>query len=164
MIYNKMNKIFSLILCCLFIHSAKSEILFSQKFLHLYEIQNDNFNSKDTSGPRLYFDFGDAYDNGLLNLEDFKKLDSLKVIIGISDNPQPNKYRVLSYKFTYIGKGTNGPKIAIISSSNLKHIRSLLDILQDGDFIQFADIQVKDASGREVSIDNFGAKITVPKK
>jgi len=54
---------------------------------------------------------------------------------------------------------TGGPKIVIVNSASLESIRSILDMLVVGDFIQFSDITIVGSAEEMMLRDNFSGII-----
>ena len=69
------------------------------------------------------------------------------------------KYDVLSYRFTCIGRRTNGPKIQIVNGSSLAPISSFLKMLGRGDLIQFDQIKVIGPDKVPKFLDNVGGTV-----
>ena len=69
------------------------------------------------------------------------------------------KYDVLSYRFTCIGRRTNGPKIQIVNGSSLAPISSFLKMLGRGDLIQFDQIKVIGPDKVPKFLDNVGGSV-----
>ena len=69
------------------------------------------------------------------------------------------KYDVLSYRFTCIGRRTNGPKIQIVNGSSLAPISSFLKMLGRGDLIQFDQIKVIGPDKVPKFLDNVGGPL-----
>jgi hypothetical protein len=56
-------------------------------------------------------------------------------------------FKVINYRFTCIGRRTNGPNVISFAGDSLAPIQSLVNMLGDGDLIQFDKIKVKGANG-----------------
>ncbi len=69
------------------------------------------------------------------------------------------KYDVLSYRFTCIGRRTNGPKIQVVNGSSLAPISSFLKMLGRGDLIQFDQIKVIGPDKVPKFLDNVGGPL-----
>ena len=69
------------------------------------------------------------------------------------------KYDVLSYRFTCIGRRTNGPKIQVVNGSSLAPISSFLKMLGRGDLIQFDQIKVIGPDKVPKFLDNVGGTV-----
>ena len=69
------------------------------------------------------------------------------------------KYDVLSYRFTCIGRRTNGPKIQVVNGSSLAPISSFLKMLGPGDLIQFDQIKVIGPDKVPKFLDNVGGSV-----
>lgn len=69
------------------------------------------------------------------------------------------KYDVLSYRFTCIGRRTNGPKIQVVNGSSLAPIASFLKMLGPGDLIQFDQIKVIGPDKVPKFLDNVGGSV-----
>ena len=69
------------------------------------------------------------------------------------------KYDVLSYRFTCIGRRTNGPKIQVVNGSSLAPISSFLKMLGRGDLIQFDQIKVIGPDKVPKFLDNVGGSV-----
>ncbi len=159
-----MKKIMTLTSLSLFLLFTNSGNLYSQQISDSNESLNGDSTKKIQIASKPFLDFGDAYKNGIFNFEEFKKLDSLKVSMAHSDKNASNSFQVMSYKFMFLGKNTGGPKFIVMGSSSLKVLKSYLEILEEGDLLQFSDVQVKNSRGEIVQIDNFSAKISGLKK
>lgn len=69
------------------------------------------------------------------------------------------KYDVLSYRFTCIGRRTNGPKIQVVNGSSLAPIAAFLKMLGPGDLIQFDQIKVIGPDKTPKFLDNVGGSV-----
>ncbi|MFM7639767.1 MAG: gliding motility protein GldM [Bacteroidota bacterium] len=69
------------------------------------------------------------------------------------------KYDVLSYRFTCIGRRTNGPKIQVVNGSSLEPIAAYLKMLGPGDLIQFDQIKVIGPDKTPKFLDNVGGSV-----
>lgn len=69
------------------------------------------------------------------------------------------KYDVLSYRFTCIGRRTNGPKIQVVNGSSLAPIAAYLKMLGPGDLIQFDQIKVIGPDKTPKFLDNVGGSV-----
>ncbi|MEY4465661.1 MAG: hypothetical protein RLZZ465_1291 [Bacteroidota bacterium] len=69
------------------------------------------------------------------------------------------KYDVLSYRFTCIGRRTNGPKIQVVNGSSLAPIAAFLKMLGPGDLIQFDQIKVVGPDRVPKFLDNVGGSV-----
>jgi len=69
------------------------------------------------------------------------------------------KYDVLSYRFTCIGRRTNGPKIQVVNGSSLSPIAAYLKMLGPGDLIQFDQIKVVGPDRVPKFLDNVGGSV-----
>lgn len=69
------------------------------------------------------------------------------------------KYDVLSYRFTCIGRRTNGPKIQACTGSSLSPIMSYLKMLGPGDLVQFDQIKVIGPDKTPKFLDNVGGSV-----
>jgi len=69
------------------------------------------------------------------------------------------KYNVLSYRFTCIGRRTNGPKIQVVNGSSLSPIAAYLKMLGPGDLIQFDQIKVVGPDRVPKFLDNVGGSV-----
>ena len=69
------------------------------------------------------------------------------------------KYDVLSYRFTCIGRRTNGPKIMTANSASLSPIQTYLKMLGPGDLIQFDQIKVIGPDKTPKFLDNVGGAV-----
>jgi gliding motility-associated protein GldM len=69
------------------------------------------------------------------------------------------KYDVLSYRFTCIGRRTNGPKIQVVNGSSLAPISAFLKMLGPGDLIQFDQIKVVGPDRVPKFLDNVGGSV-----
>ena len=69
------------------------------------------------------------------------------------------KYDVLSYRFTCIGRRTNGPKIQAVNGSSLAPIAAYLKMLGPGDLIQFDQIKVIGPDKVPKFLDNVGGSV-----
>jgi hypothetical protein len=69
------------------------------------------------------------------------------------------KYDVLSYRFTCIGRRTNGPKIQVVNGSSLAPISAFLKMLGPGDLIQFDQIKVIGPDRVPKFLDNVGGSV-----
>jgi gliding motility-associated protein GldM len=69
------------------------------------------------------------------------------------------KYDVLSYRFTCIGRRTNGPKIQVVNGSSLAPIGAFLKMLGPGDLIQFDQIKVIGPDKVPKFLDNVGGSV-----
>jgi gliding motility-associated protein GldM len=69
------------------------------------------------------------------------------------------KYDVLSYRFTCIGRRTNGPKIQVVNGSSLAPIAAYLKMLGPGDLIQFDQIKVIGPDRVPKFLDNVGGSV-----
>lgn len=69
------------------------------------------------------------------------------------------KYDVLSYRFTCIGRRTNGPKILTVNGPSLAPIKNFLKILGPGDLIQFDQIKVIGPDKTPKFLDNVGGSV-----
>ncbi|MFM8995271.1 MAG: GldM family protein, partial [Bacteroidota bacterium] len=69
------------------------------------------------------------------------------------------KYDVLSYRFTCIGRRTNGPKIQVVNGSSLEPIAAFLKMLGPGDLIQFDQIKVIGPDKTPKFLDNVGGSV-----
>lgn len=69
------------------------------------------------------------------------------------------KYDVLSYRFTCIGRRTNGPKIQVVNGSSLAPIATFLKMLGPGDLIQFDQIKVVGPDRVPKFLDNVGGSV-----
>lgn len=69
------------------------------------------------------------------------------------------KYDVLSYRFTCIGRRTNGPKIMTANGASLTPIQAYLKMLGPGDLIQFDQIKVIGPDKTPKFLDNVGGAV-----
>ena len=69
------------------------------------------------------------------------------------------KYDVLSYRFTCIGRRTNGPKIMTANGASLAPISTFLKMLGPGDLIQFDQIKVIGPDKTPKFLDNVGGAV-----
>lgn len=69
------------------------------------------------------------------------------------------KYDVLSYRFTCIGRRTNGPKIMTANGASLSPIQTYLKMLGPGDLIQFDQIKVIGPDKTPKFLDNVGGAV-----
>ncbi|MDA0783150.1 MAG: gliding motility protein GldM [Bacteroidetes bacterium] len=69
------------------------------------------------------------------------------------------KYVVLSYRFTCIGRRTNGPKIMTANGASLRPIQAYLKILGPGDLIQFDQIKAIGPDKTPKFLDNVGGAV-----
>jgi hypothetical protein len=69
------------------------------------------------------------------------------------------KYDVLSYRFTCIGRRTNGPKIMTANGASLSPISAFLKMLGPGDLIQFDQIKVIGPDKTPKFLDNVGGAV-----
>ena len=69
------------------------------------------------------------------------------------------KYDVLSYRFTCIGRRTNGPKILTVNGASLAPIQNYLKMLGPGDLIQFDQIKVIGPDKVSKFLDNVGGSV-----
>lgn len=69
------------------------------------------------------------------------------------------KYDVLSYRFTCIGRRTNGPKIMTANGASLAPISTFLKMLGPGDLIQFDQIKVIGPDKTPKFLDNVGGSV-----
>jgi gliding motility-associated protein GldM len=69
------------------------------------------------------------------------------------------KYEVLSYRFTCIGRRTNGPKTQVVNGSSLTPIAAFLKMLGPGDLIQFDQIKVVGPDRVPKFLDNVGGSV-----
>jgi len=69
------------------------------------------------------------------------------------------KYDVLSYRFTCIGRRTNGPKIMTANGSSLIPIQAYLKMLGPGDLIQFDQIKAIGPDKTPKFLDNVGGAV-----
>jgi gliding motility-associated protein GldM len=69
------------------------------------------------------------------------------------------KYDVLSYRFTCIGRRTNGPKSVVVNGSSLSAIAAYLKMLGPGDLIQFDQIKVIGPDKVPKFLDNVGGSV-----
>ena len=69
------------------------------------------------------------------------------------------KYDVLSYRFTCIGRRTNGPKIILVNGSSLSQIQALLKLLGPGDLIQFDNIKAIGPDKTARSLENVAGAV-----
>jgi len=69
------------------------------------------------------------------------------------------RFQVLSYKFTALGRRTGGPKTVNGSSASLEPIKSVLNMLGSGDFVQFSDVRAVGPDKVPVLLENAGAQI-----
>ena len=69
------------------------------------------------------------------------------------------KYDVLSYRFTCIGRRTNGPKIISVNGSSLSQIQALLKLLGPGDLIQFDNIKAIGPDKTARSLENVAGAV-----
>ena len=69
------------------------------------------------------------------------------------------KYDVLSYRFTCIGRRTNGPKIMTANGASLTPIQAYLKMLGPGDLIQFDQIKAIGPDKTPKFLDNVGGAV-----
>ena len=69
------------------------------------------------------------------------------------------KYDVLSYRFTCIGRRTNGPKIMTANGASLTPIQAYLKMLGPGDLIQFDQIKAIGPDKTPKFWDNVGGAV-----
>ena len=51
------------------------------------------------------------------------------------------KYNIVGYRFTCVGRRTNGPKVANVTGASLEPIKGYLSRLGSGDVVQFDQIR-----------------------
>jgi len=65
----------------------------------------------------------------------------------------------LSYRFTCIGRRTNGPKLIAVNGASLSPIQALLKMLGPGDLIQFDQIKAIGPDKTPKFLDNVGGAV-----
>lgn len=110
--------------------------------------------------PIPNLDLGKAHKSGgTCDLMELKKLKRLNV--KIENLPRTDlSYKVLSYKFTVLGRKTSGPKTFQANSASLEPIKDYLKMLGPGDFIQFSDISIIGPGNKVLLLQNFGSMIS----
>jgi hypothetical protein len=112
---------------------------------------------KNVPRPVLYLGRALNFDS-TINLTELKKIRELIVELPNFTRTDLN-YKVVSYKFLVVGMNTGGPKIVTVNSASLESIRSILDMLVVGDFIQFSDITIVGSAEEMMLRDNFSGII-----
>ena len=122
--------------------------------LTIYEKKGDentfcgvrNYDVKKLNSPRLNLDIHQASAKNYCDLAALKNSEFLKVEYN-NNWLDDDFFKIINYRFTCIGKRTNGPNVISFAGDSLAPIQSLINMLGDGDLIQFDQIKVKGANG-----------------
>jgi hypothetical protein len=122
--------------------------------LTIYEKKGDentfcgvrNYDVKKLNLPRLKLRKHQASAKNYCDLAALKNSEFLKVEYN-NNWLGDDFFKVINYRFTCIGRRTNGPNVISFAGDSLAPIQSLVNMLGDGDLIQFDKIKVKGANG-----------------
>lgn len=108
--------------------------------------------------PRPYFKAGSVGFAGPISLSSMKvqstavaQLDNF-IYDGV-------KYNIVGYRFTCVGRRTNGPKVVNVDGASLEPIKPLLARLGSGDVIQFDQIRAVGPDKQVKFLDNAGGTL-----
>ena len=105
-----------------------------------------NYDVKKLNLPRLKLRKHQASAKNYCDLAALKNSEFLKVEYN-NNWLGDDFFKVINYRFTCIGRRTNGPNVISFAGDSLAPIQSLVNMLGDGDLIQFDKIKVKGANG-----------------
>jgi hypothetical protein len=122
--------------------------------LTIYEKKGDentfcgvrNYDVKKLNLPRLKLRKHQASAKNYCDLAALKNSEFLKVEYN-NNWLGDDFFKVINYRFTCIGRRTNGPNVISFAGDSLAPIQSLVNMLGDGDLIHFDKIKVKGANG-----------------
>lgn len=117
-------------------------------------IKKQSFNVKKY--PRPHIKFNNLNNTNNITLTDLKNQDYLEIDDLIADH---KNLQISSYKFTCVGRQTNGPKVVHVQGSSLEAIKPLLARLGIGDIILFEHIIARNQGNLNIFLNNFGTTL-----